>query len=585
MYSMIRSYLHRGLWDPLRAGGRHALWCRRSCRGLCLLILWTTVTFSSVCCEDVAAAVPLGAPPARPTIVWAWMGGLTHDGVRLSLKAMLAPPISEGIGADVRVSVVPACTVEGNQPSVLHRQGRECGAELASSVVDAHLPAAHQRLGELGDRAREPHAVQGIVNLKDLSPGTLYQWEVTHIAGVQQPEPRTEPAAGSFRTLSAGPGSAFSFSFVFSSCAATGSNHEVFDFIRERHPDFVLVTGDLFYGDVAEGGTQGAAKYDEALDSTLTAPRQAALWAHVPIVWTWDDHDYGDNNSDGTHPGRDAIARVYRARVPHFPLNITNGIAIHHSFTVGRTRFVVMDQRSQRTPNRTPDGPSKTVLGQQQLSWLRDELQPAQAFVFLVSSMPWLDDTEKWGWFPTERKAIAAVARSSGLAPERMLMLCGDMHAVAYDDGTHVIGEFPVAHAAALDAPPSVKGGPYSHGVFADDRGQYGAVDVVDDGQTVCTRFSGWQVASGSDRELLRVDSCGGRSTPRKVYYPPPIWLRRLTKWWALSGRFYLLPFGGVLLLGILAAVVCCVLNRLGVPPKETEQRATPRCIGKDKES
>jgi hypothetical protein len=54
---------------------------------------------------------------------------------------------------------------------------------------------------------------------------------------------------------------------------------------------------------------------------------------------------------------------------------------------------------------------------------------------------------------------------------------------------------FPVFHAAALDRPGSVKGGPYSHGAFPGS-GQYGRLEVDDDGgPTVSVRMSGhtWQ--------------------------------------------------------------------------------------------
>ena len=65
------------------------------------------------------------------------------------------------------------------------------------------------------------------------------------------------------------------------------------------------------------------------------------------------------------------------------------------------------------------------------------------------------------------------------------------------DDGTNSgystegSAGFPVLHAAPLDRPGSVKGGPYSHGTFS-EAGQYGKVEVTDDGgQIVQVRLSG----------------------------------------------------------------------------------------------
>ena len=78
-------------------------------------------------------------------------------------------------------------------------------------------------------------------------------------------------------------------------------------------------------------------------------------------------------------------------------------------------------------------------------------------------------------------------------------MVSGDAHMVAIDDGTNSDyasgggAGFPVLHAAALDRPGSVKGGPYSDGAFPGG-GQYGilAVDDRADGVTVTLAGRRW---------------------------------------------------------------------------------------------
>ena len=76
-------------------------------------------------------------------------------------------------------------------------------------------------------------------------------------------------------------------------------------------------------------------------------------------------------------------------------------------------------------------------------------------------------------------------------------MVSGDAHMVAIDDGTNSgygpdgSPGFPVLHAAALDRPGSVKGGPYSHGAFPGG-GQFGRIEIRDDGgPTIDVRLSG----------------------------------------------------------------------------------------------
>jgi hypothetical protein len=87
---------------------------------------------------------------------------------------------------------------------------------------------------------------------------------------------------------------------------------------------------------------------------------------------------------------------------------------------------------------------------------------------------------------------------------------------VAIDDGTHsnyasdrTSNEraFPVVHAAPLDRYPRIKGGPYSHGVYAPKKWfpllkakQFGLMDLEDDGQRIRIELS----CHGSKGEILK---------------------------------------------------------------------------------
>lgn len=73
---------------------------------------------------------------------------------------------------------------------------------------------------------------------------------------------------------------------------------------------------------------------------------------------------------------------------------------------------------------------------------------------------------------------------------DQLLMISGDAHMVAIDDGTNTDysaqgdAGFPLLHAAPLDRPGSIKGGPYSVGAVGES-GQYGLVEIDDDGETI----------------------------------------------------------------------------------------------------
>lgn len=323
---------------------------------------------------------------------------------------------------------------------------------------------------------------------------------------------------GQFTTFGEGP---YSFSVAFSACAGgtfpfgTGllssvSNARVFEAIERLAPTFFLHTGDFHYRNI---GPRCAPDCDDdvrrAYDAVLTQPRQASLYRQVPIVYMWDDHDYGPNDSDRTSPSRDEARRNYLAHVPHYPL-VGDGAAargpIQQAFDVGRVRFLVTDTRSERDPwdgRPTPTGLS--MLGAAQRDWLLRELERSTdaALVVWVNTVPWITKASErpdrvagdgWGPYRDERREIANAIARLGL-DRRLVMLSGDAHMVAIDDGTNsnysddpTTRGFPVVHAAPLDRRTSYKGGDYSHG-DSRQNGQFAVMTVDDDGETLAVAF------------------------------------------------------------------------------------------------
>ncbi len=290
-----------------------------------------------------------------------------------------------------------------------------------------------------------------------------------------------------------------SFSFTFGSCARLDSNAATYDAIGEADPLFHLVTGDFFYGDIAD---DNVTTYGRAYGRQLTPGAPAQLFRQVPVAYMWDDHDFGPNDANRLSPSRDAAWTSYRTYVPHYGLGDReqSGPA-YQAFTIGRARFVLTDLRSERDPATEPDTPDKTMLGDEQRAWLENELlQGSRRYpvVFWVSSVPWIVDPagagDSWGSYSYERESISQFLDDRKI--DNVVMLAGDAHMLAADDGTHSnyahpdqLG-FPVLQAAPIDQHVSTKGGPYSEGVVAEP-GQFGLVTVSDSGGSVRVHFEG----------------------------------------------------------------------------------------------
>ncbi len=216
-----------------------------------------------------------------------------------------------------------------------------------------------------------------------LQPDTQYYYAL-EVNGVLDRTKR-----GQFRTFPA-PGPA-SFEIALASCARTGSTRNVFDRIRDHHPLFYMNMGDLHYQDINQDQPE---LFRAAYDSVLGSPQQAELYRSVPFVYMWDDHDYGGNSATRKVRIHSSARRTYDEYVPHYPFADTSEKSpIAQAFTVGRVRFILTDLRSERDDPGDKDDEKKSMLGDSQKEWFKQELLAANGrypVICWVSTVPWI---------------------------------------------------------------------------------------------------------------------------------------------------------------------------------------------------
>ncbi len=345
------------------------------------------------------------------------------------------------------------------------------------------------------------------LSVQGLEPDTDYYYGI-EVAGALRTEPNSR---GRFRTFPLGRAS---FRVAFSSCGDfRHANQSAFAAIVAERPLLFINTGDLHYSDT---NSTNAEDYRSNYDNVLNHSEQGNLYRNVPVAYIWDDHDYCGNDSDATAMGRDTARSVFRERVPHYPLGSAGG-AIAQAFTIGRVRFIVTDLRSAANPATQRESATKTKMGSAQKAWFKQELISARdngfPLIVWVNPDPWIAPAQlgddSWGGHATERTEIANYIRDNRI--NNIVMLSGDMHGLAYDDGTNsdyaTGGGAPVTvlHGAALSSDPSTKGGPYSGGVLPGN-GQFGILEVYDNGgSSVACRFLG--VRAGAGRLLTHIFS------------------------------------------------------------------------------
>ena len=214
----------------------------------------------------------------------------------------------------------------------------------------------------------------------------------------------------------------------------------------DYRPELFIFAGDNVYGDLTPGaaGTPLAEAYAKA----LTVPGYREIRARVPVLATWDDHDYGQNDAGGDFPHKEqakALFLDFWKIAEGDPRRTREGI--YHSATYGpdgmRLQVILLDTRSFRSPliptdqrdapgkeRYLPDpDPAKTMLGAAQWTWLRAQLlQPAELRL-IVSSVQVLAEGhgwERWGNLPHERARLLALVAETGA--EGVILLSGDRH-------------------------------------------------------------------------------------------------------------------------------------------------------------
>lgn len=422
-------------------------------------------------------------PPARRTILSIAALVLSAGGAAKAVPALVAGP---WCGAITPTSA--AVNVPVNQSGVVVRLAVSTGPALTDPVFSAPVISAPAS----GNNVR--------LEITGLNPDTNYFYGI-ELDGNLLSAPGL---VGTFRSF---PTSApASFRFAFSACCDIAqSSFPAFDAILGEGARFFIHMGDSNYADT---NSSNPADYRDDTINTLSVEEIGRMFRNLPVFYMWDDHDFSGDSSNRYSTGSAAHRQVYREMVPHYPLPAGGpDAAIYQTFDYGRVRFILSDLRSEREDDNDNDDGAKSMMGAVQKQWFKDQLVAARdgevPLVIWVSSVPLLSSSttsDNWGSYRTERTELLEFIRDEKI--QNIVVVSGDMHALAYDDGRatedYVDGvRIPVFHAAALRRQGSVKGGPYSGGTSSgDDR--YATLDIADDGASLAVTYRGRIAGSAS---------------------------------------------------------------------------------------
>lgn len=163
------------------------------------------------------------------------------------------------------------------------------------------------------------------------------------------------------------------------------------------------------------------------------------------ILVTWDDHNSWGDNTDRFHPEVNNARTVFKQVWPDTYPNP----GIERDRVIGRVHVILPDTRSYRDRNSKANGPTKTMLGPVQKSWLISRVAASTSpWIVIVSSIPWHDGKcgtkpDSWCGFTNEQQSIVT-ALSPYCQNKRCIVVSGDVHyGGAIDNGTCTPGSYP----------------------------------------------------------------------------------------------------------------------------------------------
>lgn len=230
------------------------------------------------------------------------------------------------------------------------------------------------------------------------------------------------------------------FTIAFGSCNKSNANNPLWDDILAAQPDVWIWGGDIIYAD-----TDNRKKLREMYLEQDSVEGYALLKTKMPIIGTWDDHDYGLNDGGVEFKGKKWSQQEFLdfMDVPlDSPRRSREGVYASHDYTLpnGSLKVLVLDTRYFRTaltPDRETSKRNKpntygegTILGEEQWAWLENELKTSKAdFNIIVSSVQFLSNEhgfECWGNFPHEVDRLKSLIVSS--QAKGVVVLSGDRH-------------------------------------------------------------------------------------------------------------------------------------------------------------
>ncbi|TGM77040.1 alkaline phosphatase family protein [Leptospira levettii] len=236
-------------------------------------------------------------------------------------------------------------------------------------------------------------------------------------------------------------------SIGFGSCLHQEKESPILKIIQSEKMNYFIMLGDNIYADQLFANDK-----IPAYEKQFKRPEWKLIQKDTKLLFTWDDHDYGINDSGGEYVDKVNSRNIFLKYIsPMMPKQISFGTenkeGIFYSYWIPfqgkKIHIIIPDTRYFRSPleksfysyltgksqYRPSSDTTRTILGQEQWEWLTKELAKPSDLLIFVSSiqvLPTEQPFEKWNNFPHERERLLLALQNANT--KELLLVSGDRH-------------------------------------------------------------------------------------------------------------------------------------------------------------
>lgn len=234
---------------------------------------------------------------------------------------------------------------------------------------------------------------------------------------------------------------------AFGSCAVQDHPLPIFDIVVKHKPDLFVFLGDNIYAD-----TKDEKVFLEKYGQLSAQSSYQNLIKKMPVIATWDDHDYGGNDEGKDYKLKNESKQMFLDFFKE-PANSERRKreGIYTSYTYGpkgkRVQIILLDTRWFRDdlqkywnevdqdkryfykPDYAPHTKNANFLGDAQWQWLESELQKPADIRIIGSSVQFgheFNGYESWNNFPQEQQRLFDLIKKT--KANGVFIISGDVH-------------------------------------------------------------------------------------------------------------------------------------------------------------